>query len=190
LLAGEEEDDNEIVDIEVEVLVTAATRTIQFTPPGAAQPTTLQARVVIETEWVDDELVEVSRNWFARCVQTGDIFYFGERVDNYEEGVIVDHDGSWEAGKNGALPGLMMPGRYLLGARYFQELAPGVALDRGEHVGMGITIETEAGTFHNCVEVEDTNALSPQSEPDQKIYCPGVGLVKDEAAELVEYGAS
>ncbi|HLF55832.1 MAG TPA: hypothetical protein VI942_03200 [Thermoanaerobaculia bacterium] len=187
VLEGEEEDESELVDVRVEITVLSETKWITFQIPGGPKRS-VQARVVLEREWVDDELVEVSRNWFARCTQTSDIFYFGEFVNNYEDGEISDHEGSWQAGKNGALPGIIMPGRFLLGARYFQELAPGVALDRGENVDMGITITTEAGTFKGCVEVQDTNALEPSEDPDQKIYCPNIGLVKDEEAELVEYG--
>ena len=53
---------------------------------------------------------------------------------------------------------------------------------------MGLTVETPAGTFHNCVEVIDTNELSPDSPGDAKVYCAGVGIVKDEDLELVERG--
>jgi hypothetical protein len=94
----------------------------------------VKTHVLEEREWIDGELVEVSRNFFARCQQTNDIFYFGEDVDNYEEGKMVNHDGTWRAGVHDALPGLIMPGTFLLGARYFQEIAPDVALDRAEHV--------------------------------------------------------
>jgi hypothetical protein len=145
-------------------------------------------RVVEEREWVDEELVEVSRNFFALCQETGDLFYFGEEVDIYEDGEIVGHDGAWRAGEDGALPGILVPGRFLLGARYFQEIAPGVALDRAENVAMGLTVETEAGTFEDCVEVLETTPLEPSSR-STKVYCPGVGLVQDDEATLVEFTA-
>ncbi|HWM94151.1 MAG TPA: hypothetical protein VN493_25565 [Thermoanaerobaculia bacterium] len=63
----------------------------------------------------------VSRNWYSRCRQTHDVFYFGEEVDIYEDGQIVRHEGAWEAGKNGSQPGII-PARFLLGARDYQEL--------------------------------------------------------------------
>ena len=71
-----------------------------------------------------DELIEVSRNYFAAAMN-GRHLLFREAVDIYEYGEIVGHDGAWLAGVNGARPGIIMPGRYLLGARYFQEIAPG-----------------------------------------------------------------
>jgi hypothetical protein len=144
----------------------------------------VETRVVEEREWIDGELVEVSRNFLARCRQTNDIFYFGEDVDDYEDGEIVGHDGAWRAGVDGALPGLIMPGTFLLGARYFQEIAPGVALDRAEHVAMGLKVQTPAGQFTNCVRIRETTPLEPGAI-SLKIYCPGVGLVVDDVVRLV-----
>ena len=146
----------------------------------------VECRVVEERESEGGELVEVSRNFWALCVETGNIFYFGEDVDDYEDGVIVGHEGAWRAGEDGAEPGVILPGTWFVGARYYQEIAPGVALDRAEHGEMGLTIETEAGTFDGCAAVIDSNELDPGSE-DLKIYCPGIGLVIDEDLELTEY---
>lgn len=143
-------------------------------------------RVVEERESEDGELVEVSRNFWALCTETGDIFYFGEDVDDYEDGEIVGHEGAWRAGEDGAVPGIIVPGRFLIGARYFQEMAPGVAMDRAEHSAMGLTVETEAGTFEDCAEVIDSSPLDPGAE-DAKIYCPGLGIVADAELELVEF---
>lgn len=147
----------------------------------------IKTRVVEERELEDDELVEVSRNFFARCEETNDIYYFGEDVDNYEDGVIVDHDGSWRAGKAGARPGLIMPGTFLLGSRYFQEIAPEVALDRGENVAMGLAVDVPAGSFEDCVEVRETSPLDRPGSESRKVYCPGVGLVFDDGVELVDF---
>jgi hypothetical protein len=169
---------------EVWITVTHDFRRVQFEADG--QPLTVWTRVVEERELVDGEIAEVSRNFFARCKGAGDIYYFGEDVDNYEDGEIADHEGSWIAGENGALPGIIMPGgAFLLGSRYFTEVAPGIALDRAEHVDAGEEITVPAGTFEDCVVVEDSDALEPEAEPDEKVYCPGVGLVKDEDLELI-----
>lgn len=145
----------------------------------------VKARVIEERETHDGELAEVSRNFFARCEQTNDVFYFGEEVDLYEDGEIVGHEGAWRAGSGGASPGIIIPARYLLGSRYFQEVAPGVALDRAEHTAMGLTISVPAGTFHGCVEVTETSPLEPGHQ-SIKHYCPGVGLVQDGTAALTE----
>lgn len=183
-LVLEGEDDGE--DVHLEITVLNRLETITFQTARGAQLTVV-ARVVEERESKDGELVEVSRNWFARCVETSDIFYFGEEVDFYENGVIVGHGGSWRAGVDGARPGIIMPGTYLLGARYFQEVAPDVAEDRAEHVAMGVALALPAGTLSGCVTIEETTPLEPGAK-GRKTYCPRLGLVKDGPLELVESG--
>ena len=180
----EGEDDGE----EVTLLITALEdqKLVSFrTFTGALRK--VQTRVIEEREWVDGELVEVSRNYFARCTQTNDIYYFGEAVDIFEDGE-VSHAGAWLAGQNGAMPGIIMPGTFLLGSRYYQELAPRVALDRAEHVAMGLAINVPAGPMKGCVKIVETTPLEPGSE-STKIYCPGVGLTIDNVVELTDHDA-
>jgi hypothetical protein len=143
-------------------------------------------RVVTETELVDGELVEKSRNFFARCIETGSVFYFGEEVDIFEDGEIVSHAGAWRAGENGARPGIIMTGAALAGSRYYQEVAPGVALDRAEHLLSGLEVETPAGTFEDCTSVRDTTPLEPATS-SFKVYCRGIGLVHDSGTQLVSF---
>lgn len=185
LLEGE--DDGE--DVRVQIKVLNQTKRITFTD-DEGESLTVYARVVEEREWKDGKLVEVSRNYYARCVQTSDIYYFGEDVDIYEDGVIISHDGAWlvgrDTGEGKALPGLIMPGTFLLGSRYFQELAPGVALDRAEHLQMGLTVTTPAGTFEECVEVKETTPLEPGAV-STKVYCAELGLVVDNVVRLVQF---
>ncbi len=177
----EGEDDGEVVRVQITVL--GGTRFINFrTAEGEAM--SVSTRIVEEREWKDGQLVEVSRNFYARCRQSNDIFYFGEDVDIYAGGVIVSHDGEWRAGRAGALPGVIMPGRFLLGSRYYQELAFGVALDRAEHMRQDFDVTVPAGDFEDCVEIVETTPLEPGAE-SVKTYCEEVGLVADGPAELV-----
>jgi hypothetical protein len=143
---------------------------------------TVTTRVVEELETKNGAVGERSRNFFARCEQTNDIFYFGETVEPASIG------GAWEAGVDGAVPGIIMPARFLLGSRYFQEQAPGVALDRAEHTKMGLTIDdpkNQNQPFEDCVEVVETTKL--ERGKSIKRYCPGVGLVFDAGLELTDY---
>jgi hypothetical protein len=144
-------------------------------------------RVVEEREWKKGALYEVSKNYFARCEQTGDIFYFGEDVDYYENGKVVRHEGAWLAGVNGNRPGLIMPGTPKPGMKYYQEIAPGVAMDRAEVVSLSETCETPAGKFPNCLKVKEGSALEFWAR-EYKYHAPGIGLVRDEDLELVSYG--
>ena len=146
----------------------------------------IETRVVEENESEDGKIIEISRNYFAICEQTSSVFYFGEDVDMYENGKIINHEGAWLAGgKNKA--GVIMPGTILLGARYYQEIAPGVAMDRAEIISLNESITVPAGKFANCLQAEETNGLKP-NEREYKFYAPGIGLVKEENLLLVKYG--
>lgn len=144
-------------------------------------------RVVEEKEWKDGKLYEIARNYFALCEQTKDVFYFGEDVDFYENGKVVKHDGSWLAGMNGNKPGLMMPGTPKVKMKYYQELAPGVAMDRAEIVSLKETCKTPAGTFASCMKVKEGSAIDLLAK-EYKYYAPGIGLVRDEDVRLIKYG--
>jgi hypothetical protein len=145
-------------------------------------------RAVEEVETHDGELAEISRNYFAICNRTNSVFYFGEDVDIYENGQIVSHEGSWRAGSNppGARPGIVMPGTILLGGRYYQEIATGVALDRAEIISMSEVIETPAGRFEDCLETAETTPLDPKAL-EFKFYAPGIGLIIDGTLKLTGY---
>ena len=145
----------------------------------------VETRVVRERETEDGELVEISRNFFAICNRTNSVLYFGEEVDIYEGGVVVGHDGSWRAGVDGAKPGIIMPGTVLVGARYYQEVAPGVALDRAEIVSLTEVVDTPAGTFTHCLKTVETTPL--EAGVSRKWYAPGIGLIRDGALRLVEF---
>ena len=145
-------------------------------------------RVVEEKEWKKGVLVEVSRNFFAMDEHSSDVFYFGEEVDMYTGGKVTSHAGAWLAGENGAKPGLIMPGQPKLGMRYYQEIAPGVALDRAEVVSLDYTLETPAGRFTECLRTEEGTPLDPR-EREFKTYAPGVGLIQDADLLLTKYGS-
>jgi len=143
-------------------------------------------RVVEERESKDGELVEVSRNFLARCNANDNIFYFGEDVDIYEDGVIVSHDGAWRVGSNGAKAGVLMPGQIFLGSGYYQEVAPGVAEDRARILSRSDTFVTPAGTFHNVLVTDEDSALSP-GHVEKKRYARGTGLIQDSVLLLVDF---
>jgi hypothetical protein len=169
-----------------------------------------------DTGEVEEKLIEISLNWFAICEKTNSVFYFGEWSRDCPGGFDENdgcegesNAGSWEAGKppmddpDGeiAMPGIMMPGTPLLGAKYFQEIAPPVALDRGQIEEMGLAwpepeddlAQDEEPDFTGCIKIIDTNPVAGECEEegedaDAKIYCPGIGLVQDQDLELISYG--
>ena len=145
-----------------------------------------ETRIVEENEMVNGKPIEISRNYFAFCKQTGSIYYFGEDVDMYKDGKVTSHEGAWVAeGKNKS--GVQMPGLVLLGARYYQEIAPSIAMDRAEILSMTETLKTPAGNFINVIKIEETTPLEPK-EKGYKYYAPGIGLIKDGDLLLTKAG--
>ncbi len=145
----------------------------------------VETRVVEERETKGGQLVEVARNYFAISKRTNDVFYFGEDVDMYKDGRLVNHDGTWLSGVNGSKFGLIMPGRPLVNARYYQEVAPKVAMDRATIVSVSETVKTPAGEFTNCLKVEETTPLQ-RFVTEYKYYAPGIGMVRDGSLRLVK----
>lgn len=141
-------------------------------------------RVVEERETEGGKLAEVSRNYFAIDPDTGDVYYFGEDVDEYKNGKVVGHEGAWLSGVNGARFGLIVPGAPKVGDRYYQEIAPRVAMDRAEVLSVTATVKVPAGTFTGCLHTRESSAIERGAE--DKWYAPGVGLVKDAEFELVK----
>ena len=146
----------------------------------------VETRIVEERETKNDQLVEISRNYFSISRRTSDVYYFGEDVDIYAAGKIVSHEGAWQAGMNGARFGLMMPGSPVMGQRFYQEFAPRVAMDRAEVVALSGNLKTPAGNFNQVLKIIETNPLERGSEA--KYYASGVGLLQDGSLKLVKYG--
>jgi hypothetical protein len=145
----------------------------------------VQTRIVEERETKGGKLEEVSRNYFAFDKATGNIYYFGEDVDTYDaKGNITGHEGGWLAGVKNARFGLMMPGQPKVGERYYQEMAPGVALDRAEVVSLTEKVKVPAGTFKDCLKTRESSGLEKGVE--EKLYAPGVGLLKDGGFKLAK----
>ncbi len=143
--------------------------------------------------FLNNQLREETNDYLAQDRQ-GNVWYFGETVDNYENGLFKDHEGSWTGGENGALPGIWIKAKQVVGDRYRMELLKGEAEDMAEVVAIGITVKVAAGTFDNCTKVYEFTPLEANAK-EHKYYCPGVGgqvlsehLVEKNRVELVKFG--
>ena len=143
----------------------------------------ITTRVMEEAEWVDGELAEISRNFFAQ-EDGGTVCYYGEDVDIYENGVVVSNAGEWRAGVNGALPGIFMPGNPQIGDIYANEYAAGVAEDQAEVTAFGEEIDVPAGIYNDTITIEECNPLE-DAEKDIKIFVRNLGIGVDGPTELI-----
>lgn len=131
--------------------------------------------VVQDKEWLNGELIEDTKDWFAQD-KFGNVWYFGEDSKDFVLGKLVSTKGSWQAGINGALPGIIMKANPKVGDTYVQEYFPGEAEDMAEIVALGVGIKVKYGSFTDCLQTRDWNPLEP-GDDEYKYYCPKVGLV-------------
>ena len=135
----------------------------------------VEARVIRDTVSENGVPVEVTDDWYAQDSQ-GNIWYLGEYVTNYEDGKVVDHKGSFEAGVDGAQAGIAMPAAPKPGLAYRQEYYKGEAEDRAAVITVGEEqVQVPFGYFAD--EILMTRDLVP-TEPkvqELKFYAPGVG---------------
>ena len=147
--------------------------------------------VVRDQVFVAGELAEDTFDWFAQDRQ-GNVWYFGEETAEYEDGKVVSREGSWEAGVDGAQPGIVMPGDPRVDETYRQEYYAGEAEDMGKVVRQGGSVTVPYGSFDEVLVTEDWTPLEPKLL-ENKYYAPGVGAVLerlieggDEVLRLVE----
>jgi hypothetical protein len=134
--------------------------------------------VVRDTVEVAGEVHEDTFDWYAQDVD-GNVWYMGEDTKEYEEGKVVRTEGSWEAGVDGALPGIIMPATPEVGLAYTQEHYAGEAEDEGKVVSLGDHVEVPYGSFDDVIVTEDWTPLEPKVL-EHKYYAAGVGVVFEE----------
>jgi hypothetical protein len=143
--------------------------------------------VVVSREFEDGELVEETADWYAQDID-GNVWYFGEDTKEYEDGEGVSTAGSWEAGVNGALPGIIMQGAPAVGESYRQEYYAGVAEDMGGVLSLEESVSVPYGSFVGVLKTREWTPLEP-GDVEHAYYAPGVGLVLeaegDDRLELV-----
>jgi len=167
---GEKEEDGEI-EVELnEVYVTFNTREVFG----------VTSRVVRDREWVNGVLAEDTFDWYAQDTG-GNVWYMGEFTTAFEyddEGHLLgsDHEGSWEAGVDGALPGYLMKGVPAVGDSYYQEYYVGEAEDEAEIVSLNASASIGLGDFSELLQTFETTALEPDAL-EYKYYHPGLGLI-------------
>jgi hypothetical protein len=174
ILQGKDDDDN----IQLIITVLDETKNIDG----------VETRVVEEKKIDDGILTELLRNYFAISQKDQSVFYFGQDLNIYnKKGQMIDNSESWQAGSRGAKAGLMMPGVIRVGLQHYQEIVPGIAMDRSEIVSLTEIINLPAGRFENVLKVAETSSLE-LNDKEYKFYAPGIGCIKDGGLELVKYG--
>ncbi|MDH5454608.1 MAG: hypothetical protein OEY37_00970 [Gammaproteobacteria bacterium] len=138
-----------------------------------------------ETGDVEYEAVEVTDDWFAQTL-AGDVVYCGEIARNFEDGVLRDLDGSFEAGLDFAKSGFLALNTPIWGLAHRQEFALGEAEDIIQYIDLGTAPSAEEGGNNanekyscgtdKCLKTFDFAPIDPEST-EYKYYLPGTGFV-------------
>lgn len=165
----------------IEILITGETKQIMG----------VETLVYWDRVYLNGSLIEETKDYLAQDAE-GNVWYFGEDVNDYQNGRIVGHSGAWIAGRDGARPGIWVKANPQVGDSYRQEYYRGVAEDMADVVSVNETVEVPYGTFTNCLKTFDWTPLNPNSKA-HKYYCPQVGntvveedLATGEKVELID----
>jgi hypothetical protein len=138
----------------------------------------IQATVVSDKAFVDGKLLEETVDWYAQDDQ-GRVWYLGEDTTSFEK-PQPSKAGSWEAGVNGAKPGVVMFADGHVNQPYYQEYLAGEAEDEGIVLTQNGQVAVADQHFTDVVITQDATALDPD-HIELKFYAPGVGMVMEVA---------
>ena len=140
--------------------------------------------VVNDKAWEDGKLIEKTYDWFAQDKE-GSVWYFGEDTKEYKNGKVVSTKGSWEAGVDGAKPGIIMQAHPKVGQSYRQEYYKGEAEDMAKVQSLSDSVTVTYGSFDHVLVTKEWSPLEP-SYSEHKYYAHGVGQVSGGGLELVD----
>jgi hypothetical protein len=135
----------------------------------------IDARVVHDVLTVDGQVTEDTFDWYAQDAQ-GNIWYMGEDTKEFENGKVTSTAGSWQAGVDGAQPGILLPARPRPGLTYRQEYLKGEAEDFASVLSLDMRAKVPFGVFDHLLTTRDRTPLEP-NVTEHKFYARGVGPV-------------
>lgn len=136
---------------------------------------TIEALVVEDRAFENGELTEVATDYFAQD-DNGTVYYLGEDVDEYKDGKVINHEGSWLVGKDTQVPGVIFPATPKVGDKFRSEDVSAEISEKDEVVSVSEKVTVPAGTFENCVKVKE---LLGDGTTEYKYYAKGVGVVRE-----------
>ena len=136
----------------------------------------VETLVFEDREFEDGELSEVAIDYFAQS-DDGTVWYLGEDVDEYKDGKVISHKGAWMYGKDTQTPGVLFPGKPVLGAKFRSEDVSETIRENDEVVSVTETVMTPTGVYRDCVKIREALA---DGSIEYKCYAKGVGVVSEQ----------
>ncbi len=135
----------------------------------------IEARIVHDQVTEDGEVKEDTFDWYAQDAE-GNLWYLGEDTTEYENGKPKTKEGSWEAGVDGALAGVILPAHPEVGMTYREEYYKGHAEDGASILSVDAFAKVPYGTFDDGIQTRNFSGIEPDVI-EEKIYAKGVGVV-------------
>jgi len=136
---------------------------------------TVETLCVEDREFINGALAEVALDYFAQD-DNGTVFYLGEDVDEYKDGKIVGHSGTWHFGRDTQSPGVIFPAQPKVGDKFMSEDVSKEIHENDEIVSLSEAVTTPAGKFTNCIKEKEVLA---DGQIEYKYYAKGIGVVRE-----------
>jgi len=141
----------------------------------------VKSAIVVDRVYLDGELVEETFDWYAQDNE-GNVWYMGEDSAEYDSGILVSTEGSWQAGVDGAEAGFIMLADPQVGDEYQQEFYEGEAEDMAEVLALDAPVTLSDASTFTCLKVYEWTPLD-LTVMEHKYYAPGIGVVLEEQAD-------
>ena len=136
----------------------------------------VDARVIEDRAFVKGELVERTLDYFSQA-EDGSVLYLGEHVDNYENGKVADHDGTWLYGRDTKTAGVAMPADPRVGTRFRFEDVPGVTTESNTVTAKLPELRVGSTTYRDVIRIREE--IQPDDEIENKFYARGIGVIRE-----------
>ena len=150
--------------LRVEYTLLPGTKTIEWNGQE------VESRIVQYVAYLDRRIEEVALDWYAQA-DDGSVWYFGEAVSNYRDGVVENTEGTWLAGKDGP-PAMIMPADPKVGDVYRVENIPGVVFEEITVKSVGGTVDGPHGPVTGAMVGDQLHVDGSHSD---KTFAPGYG---------------
>ena len=138
--------------------------------------------VLRDNLYLAGRLAERTRDWYTQDKQ-GNVWYFGESTAELDrKGKVTSTEGTWQAGVDGAKPGIYMPAQPKVGQSFVQELYKGHAEDHFRILSLSATVSVPYTRSEQALLTTEWTPLEP-AVVDQKLYVRGIGMVREEAVK-------
>jgi hypothetical protein len=142
----------------------------------------VRVTVVLDRLYIEGILREDTQDWYAQD-KAGNVWYLGEDTKELDpNGKVISTEGSWQAGVDGAIPGVIMPADPQVGQHFRQEFYKGHAEDEFEILSMSASITTPFVSSDQAMLTKETTPLEPDVV-DNKYYVRGIGEVAERTVQ-------